>query len=247
MADNKEILEKFEILSFSWMSRREDPKNPSTLDFSHFLTHRPCYNWRISADHFSSLHNPVREQGPAPLTHCWCHQSWDSSQGYLHHSCTRQRRLQQTCPGHCLLSHSCRFATRFPAETRQLGGGASCTWTWRGPCGWTGSCHCGGSRPLGRGHPQPEVEDMPGPASRSWGWVGLSSWVWSFRSLPLSLCCRMLSPGCCQTKWKSNWTLVHWEPFMKNAWRQEERLELESFVRRLWFSGKPNYTFIMRF
>lgn len=182
------------------------------------------YNQCIWVGHFSFFHSSIREQDPGSLTHCWCHLSWDFSQGYPHHSYIHPHRLQRTCPSHCLLSHSCQLVTCFPAERQQLDAEALCTWTWRGPCGWTDWYRCEDNLRPGREHPQLEVGDMPGPASRSWGWDGLSSSVWSFHSLLLSRCCQMLSPGCCQIKRRSNATMVHMEPLTMKVQDRKDRI-----------------------
>lgn len=157
------------------------------------------------------------------LTHCWCHQSSGFSQECLHHSCSHQHQLQRTCPGQQFPCHSCQSGRYSQGETQLPCAVGLCTWSEQGLCEWNG-CHCCGDNQHPRmEHPLPAAEDWPAPASRSQGLIGWTSLVCFSHSPQLSQCCQKLSPMCCQTEWRSQWTVL--SLFLKNRekWRLEEK------------------------
>lgn len=158
------------------------------------------------------------------LTHYWCHQFGGFSQECPHRSCSHQRQLQRTCPNRRFPSHSCRSVRYFQGEKQLPGEAGWCTWIARGLCVWSDLRCCGDTQRPRTGHLLLAAEDWPALVSRSLGWTGLSSLVCFYHSPQLSQCCQMLSPMCCQTKWRSQWTVL------SLLLRKKEKQRLEGYI-----------------
>lgn len=160
------------------------------------------------------------------LARYWCRRFWGFSQECPHHSCSHRRQLRRPCPNHHFPSHSCRSVRYFQVGKQLLGEAGWCTWIEKGLCVWSDWRCCEDNQRPGMGHLPPAAEDWPAPASKSPGWTGLSSSVCFSRSPRLSQCCQKLSPMCCQTKWRSQWTVL--SLFLRN--KEKQRLEESLFL-----------------